>query len=53
MDIQEQVKTDEQREVRNKVERNGWNRNQKHRNVAFNPYRTSYGVLVNLDRLTY
>ena len=27
--------TDEQHEARNEVERNRWNRNQQHRNVAF------------------
>jgi hypothetical protein len=31
------IQTDEQREARNEVERNQWNRNQLHINVAFTP----------------
>ena len=30
--------TNEQRDVRNEAEMNRWNRNQEHRNVAFNPF---------------
>ena len=41
--------TDEQREARNEAERNRWNRNQKHRNVAFNPYRASFNYTVEID----
>ena len=38
--------TDEQREARNQAERN---RNQGHRNVAFNPYRAAFNYNVEID----
>ena len=41
--------TDEQREARNDAERNRWNRNQEHRNVAFNPYRAAFNYNVEID----
>jgi len=41
--------TDEQCEARNVVERNRWNRNQQHRNVAFNPYRAAFNYNVKID----
>jgi len=34
--------TDEKHEARNEVELNRWNRNQRYRNVAFNPYRGAF-----------
>ena len=40
--------TDEQRKVRNEVERNRWNRNQQHRNIAFNPYRAAFNYNVEI-----
>ena len=40
---------DEQLEVRNEAERNRWNRNQEHRNVAFNPYRAAFNYNVEID----
>jgi len=42
--------TDKQRKARNSVERNRWNRNQQHRNVAFNPYRTAFNYNVEIDK---
>ena len=33
---------EEQREAQNEDERNRWNRNQEHRNVAFNPNRVVF-----------
>ena len=41
--------TDEQREAWNEVERNRGNRNQEHRNVAFNPYRAAFNYNVEID----
>ena len=41
--------TDEQRKARNEVERNRWNRNQEHINVAFNPYRAAINYNVKID----
>ena len=41
--------TDEQREARNEAERNRCNRNQEHRNVAFNPYRAAFKYNVKID----
>jgi hypothetical protein len=41
--------TDEQREARNEVERNRWNRNQQRRNVAFNPHRAAFNYNVAID----
>ena len=41
--------TDEQRLARNEVERNQWNRNQEHRDVAFNPYRAAFNYNVEID----
>ena len=41
--------SDEQREARNEVERNRWNRNQEHRNVAYNPYRAAFNYNVEID----
>jgi DNA-binding MarR family transcriptional regulator len=38
--------TDEQREARNEVERNRWNRNQQRRNVAFNRHRAAFNYNV-------
>ena len=38
--------TDEQRKMRNEVE---WNRNQEHKNVAFNPYRAAFNSNVEID----
>ncbi|VEN61445.1 unnamed protein product, partial [Callosobruchus maculatus] len=40
---------DEEREERNEVERNRWNRSQQHRNVAFNPYRAAFNYNVTID----
>jgi hypothetical protein len=40
--------TDEQREARNETEQNRWNRNQEHRNVAFNPYRAAFNYNVEI-----
>ena len=45
--------TDEQREARNEAERNRWNRNQKHRNVAFNPYRAAFNYNVQKSITVY
>ena len=41
--------TDEQREARNEAERNRWNRNLDHRNVAFIPYRAPFNYKVEID----
>ena len=41
--------TDEQREARNEAERIRWNRNQEHRNVAFNPYRAAFNYNVGIN----
>ena len=41
--------TEEQREARNEVERNRWNQNQEHRNVAFNPCRAAFKYNVEID----
>ena len=41
--------TNEQREARNEVERNRWNWNQEHRNVAFNPYWAAFIYNVEID----
>ena len=41
--------TDEQREARNEIEQNRWNRNQEHRNVAINPYRAAFNYNVEID----
>ena len=40
--------TDEQREARNEAERNRLNRNQEHRNVAFNPFRAAFNYNVEI-----
>ena len=40
------TQTDEQREARNEVERDRWNRNQQRRTVAFNPYRAAFQLSV-------
>ena len=36
-------------EARNEAERNRWNRNQKHINIAFNPYRAAFNYNVEID----
>ena len=41
--------SNEQREAQNEAERNRWNRNQEHRNVAFNPYRAGFNYNVGID----
>jgi len=41
--------TDDQRETRNEVERNRWNRNLQQKNVAFNPYRAAFNYNVEID----
>ena len=39
-------RTDEQRKSQNEVE---WNRNQEHRNLAFNPHQAAFNYNVELD----
>ena len=41
--------TDEQHKARNEIEQNQWNRNQEHRNFAFNPYRAAFNYNVEID----
>ena len=41
--------TDEQREAREEAEQNRWNRNQEHRNVAFEAYRAACNYNVEID----